>query len=98
MHMSRRLRAVIVMGALAAGGAIVGIAGAAAAPTTSTATTPASPATTPASPQGAPTPNAQKPPCPNMGQKSGGSYSPGPGPGSSAPAGYSGYGPGVTAS
>jgi len=90
MHISKMLRATMIAGALATGGAAIGIAGAAAAPTTSTPTTP----TTPTTPQKQATP--MKHPCPNMGSgSSGGSYT-GPEPGSSSAAGYEGPGAGAT--
>jgi hypothetical protein len=87
MHMSKTLRAAMIGGALATGGAVIGIAGAAAAPASSTPTT----STTPAPAQKPATPSKQ--PCPNMGSGAKeGSYT-GPPPGSGSAAGYAGPGP-----
>lgn len=101
MHISNTLKATIVAGTLAVGGAVVGIATAAAAPSsTSTSPTPTTSATptTPATPSTKSTTPSTKTPCPNMGSGSGakgGSYA-GPPPGSAAPAGYAGAGPEVS--
>jgi hypothetical protein len=100
MHISNTLKAAIVAGALAVGGAVVGIAAAAAAPsststnpmpTTSTPSTPATPSTKSTTP-------STKTPCPNMGSGSStkeGAYT-GPGPSGNAPATYGGAGPAAT--
>src|ERR1700722_6947605 len=101
MHISNRLKATVVAGALAVGGAVVGIATAAAAPSaTSTTPTPTTSATpsTPATPSTKSTTPSTKTPCPNMGSGSStkeGSYT-GPGPGGNAPATYGGPGPAAT--
>src|ERR1700722_1672098 len=97
MHISNRLKATVVAGALAVGGAVVGIATAAAAPSaTSTSPTPTTSATpsTPATPSTKSTTPSTKMPCPNMGSGSStkeGSYT-GPGAGGNAPATYGGPG------
>jgi hypothetical protein len=94
MHISKMLRATIVGGALAIGGAAIGIAGAAAAPTSSTPTPSTTPSTAPAPAQKPSTP--PKGHCPNMGSgSSGGAYS-GPPPSSGSTAGYAGPGAGAT--
>src|ERR1700722_9992834 len=106
MHISNRLKATVVAGALAVGGAVVGIATAAAAASatsnspTSPPLTPTASATpsTPATPSTKSTTPSTKTPCPNMGSGSStkeGSYT-GPGPGGNAPATYGGPGPAAT--
>jgi hypothetical protein len=101
MHISNKLKATIVAGALAVGGAAVGIATAAAAPSaTSTNSTPSTAATpsTPATPSTKSTAPSTKTPCPNMGSGSStkeGAYT-GPGPSGNAPATYGGPGAAAT--
>jgi hypothetical protein len=74
------IKATLVAGALATGGAIAGIAGAAAAPSTTATTTPTptptqtQTQTTPTTPQGRTAPRAGHP-CPHMGSGSSGSSS-----------------------
>ena len=104
MHISNRLKATVVAGALALGGAVVGIATAAAAPgSTSTSSPPSTSATpsTPATPSTKSTESTKpstKTPCPHMGSGSStkeGAYT-SPGPGGNAPATYGGAAPAAT--